>query len=134
MMSYYMLDTNAASCFIRRNNELFLNRMKAVGPSDVCISAVTEGELRFGVSLKPEATRLSSLVAGFLSEIQVLDWTAAEAAVYGPMRGELQKAGIGFGQLDALIAAHALSSGCTLVTADKAFSMVPNLKTVNWET
>jgi tRNA(fMet)-specific endonuclease VapC len=133
MKPVFMLDTNAASCFIRKNNDTFTKHMTSVKPQIVCISAITEGELRFGISLKPEATRLSLLVEDFLAEIQVLDWTRMDAEAYGPMRAGLQKAGIGFGMLDALIAAHALSSGCTLVTADKAFSMVPNLKTINWE-
>jgi tRNA(fMet)-specific endonuclease VapC len=99
----------------------------------VCISIITKAELLYGVALRPEANRLAEMVGLFLADTEIMEWSHPEAETFGTLRANLQKSGIGFGMLDMMIAAHALASGCTLVTADKAFAVVPNLKTVNWE-
>ncbi|OPX24734.1 MAG: VapC toxin family PIN domain ribonuclease, partial [Candidatus Cloacimonas sp. 4484_140] len=45
----------------------------------------------------------------------------------------LEKQGTPIGSLDMLIAAHALSLGCILVTnIEKEFNRIPNLKLENW--
>jgi len=46
-------------------------------PGQVAISAVTRAELRFGVALRPEATRLAMLVESFLKFVVTLPWDAA---------------------------------------------------------
>ena len=55
------------------------------------------------------------------------------AQYYGDLRTHLEKQGTPIGSLDMLIAAHALSFGCTLVTNnEKEFVRIPNLKIDNW--
>lgn len=132
MTPQVMLDTNTASSFMRSYNGKLVDRIQSE-TRGLCISVVSEAELRFGVALKPDAKRLGNLVEEFLAHFQILPWTSAEAAVSGRLRAYLRKNGIGFGILDQMIAAHALATDCTLITADKAFSMIPNLKTENWE-
>ena len=44
----------------------------------------------------------------------------------------MEKQGFIMGTLDLMIAAHALTENCTLVTSDKAFNMVPELIIQNW--
>ncbi|ARM35504.1 type II toxin-antitoxin system VapC family toxin (plasmid) [Legionella longbeachae] len=48
------------------------------------------------------------------------------------MRAELQKKGKILGNLDLLIAAHALSLGIILITSDRAFHQVDGLKIEDW--
>lgn len=51
---------------------------------------------------------------------------------YARLRTALEQAGSPIGPNDALIAAHALALGCTLVTADAEFDRVPGLRVENW--
>lgn len=64
-MPLFMLDTNAASAVIK-GHEQAEKRLRALPMDGWCISAVTRSELRFGLELKPEATRLAMIVNAWL--------------------------------------------------------------------
>jgi predicted nucleic acid-binding protein len=49
-MSLYMLSTGIATCLIRGKSKILDARVAAVPPGQLCISAVTRGELLFGVA------------------------------------------------------------------------------------
>jgi len=100
-----------------------------------CISAITEGELRYGTAKRaPGAARLAALNVSF-DRVRILPWGSAEALAYGNLRAKLERAGKVLGNLDMLIAAHATSANATLVTRDKAFAQVEDLRPcVNWAT
>jgi len=51
---------------------------------------------------------------------------------YAKLRSHLEQAGTPIGANDTLIAAHAMSLGATLVTADAEFARVPGLRVENW--
>lgn len=123
----YMLDTNAASALIRGRASAKL--VELMGDQGVCLSVITEAELRFGSVRKPEATRLAAAVEAFLQDVPVLPWTSATAQAYAELRTRMERRGVGLAAMDLLIATHALAEGCTLVTADRAFAQVPGLKT-----
>ena len=48
-MTLYMLDTNTVSHLIKEN-PLVIRRLLAVPMASLCISAITEGELLFGLA------------------------------------------------------------------------------------
>jgi len=99
-----------------------------------CISAITEGEIRYGLARR-SSTALYAAIEGFLAKIQVLPWGRDEATVYGQVRAKQERAGRPLGNMDMLIAAHAISSGAVLVTRDRAFAHVEGLAgMVNWAT
>ncbi len=98
----------------------------------LCISAVTEGELQFGLAKRPNANRLHLAVAEFLLRVDVLPWDRAVAAQYGTLRAAMERHGHILGPLDQMIAAHALCAGGVLVTNDHAFTMVPGLPLEDW--
>ena len=50
----------------------------------------------------------------FLASIQVLPWGTDEAEVYGTIRAKLEKKGITLGNMDMMIAAHAIVNKATL--------------------
>lgn len=68
----------------------------------------------------------------FLKRIDVLPWDSIAAASYGKLRASLQKKGNALGNLDMLIASHALSLDIVLITHDSAFKYVTDLKTEDW--
>ena len=64
--------------------------------------------------------------------IDVVPWDSAVAACYGTLRADMQKKGTILGNLDLLIAAHALTLGLVLITNDRAFTQVEGLKIEDW--
>jgi tRNA(fMet)-specific endonuclease VapC len=126
-----MLDTNMVS-HILKGHPRALARLAATPMTAVCISAITEGELRFGLAKRPQAVKLHHIVHEFLQRVESRPWDAAVAAVYGRLRAALEAGGKGVGALDLLIAAHALALDCVLVTNDVGFGQVGPLKTEDW--
>lgn len=132
MISRYLLDTNVASYAIKGNVPAVRRRIIRVPISQLFISAVTEGELRYGVARKPDATGLRLVVEEFLIRVTILPWTSEAAQHYGRIRALLEPEGLPMGNLDLMIAAHALSLDAVLVTSDRAFSRVKKLRIEDW--
>jgi tRNA(fMet)-specific endonuclease VapC len=129
----WLLDTNICIYLIKRKPEGVLLRLRRVDPSEVSVSAVTVAELLHGVakSARPEQNALA--LAGFLAPIRVEPFDDAAAAAYGMVRATLERSGTPIGGMDMLIAAHALSLDCTLVTNnDREFRRVAGLRVENW--
>jgi len=131
-----MLDTNTVSYIVRGTSPAARERLNGLKINEVgCISVVTEAEIRYGLAKKPPSPALRTVLDDFLRKIQILPWGSGEALVYGDLRFKLERAGKILGNLDMLIAAHAVSTNATLVTRDKAFAQVEDLRPpVNWAT
>jgi tRNA(fMet)-specific endonuclease VapC len=127
-----MLDANMASFIIRGANPALRERLNAIPVNALCLSAVTEGELLYGLALKPGAARLKKAVMDFLHHPEILAWDSDAAARYGTLRADLEKAGTPLGNLDTMIAAHALAADVALVTNDRAFGRVQGLGVEDW--
>lgn len=128
----YMLDTNIVSYIIRGPNPVLSARLVENAMAQLCISSITQGELVYGLARKPLATDLQTAVREFLLRIEVLPWDSAAATRYGILRAGLEASGTPLGNLDTLIAAHALAADAVLVTHDQAFGRVPALVVENW--
>ena len=107
-------------------------RLLEVPMHSVCISAVTAGELAFGLAKRPQALALREAVNEFLRRVEVMPWDAAVAQTYGTLRAALDKNGTPLAALDLQIAAHALHVNATLVSNDKAFAQVSGLAVEDW--
>jgi len=132
MAIIYLLDTNTASYVIKGNMPHVRERLLAVPMAEVGISAVTEAELRFGVARRPGATRLALVVEEFLVRLEVLPWDSAAAKHYAELRAALERAGTIMGNLDMMIAAQALAAEAVLVTHDRVFRRVKELRSLDW--
>jgi tRNA(fMet)-specific endonuclease VapC len=129
-----MLDTNTVSYIVRGKSPAARAKLHSLkGEETACISVITEAELRYGTAKQaPGLVRQAALNILF-DRLRILPWTSEEALVYGDLRAKLERAGKILGNLDMLIAAHAISANATLVTRDKAFAQVEDLRpTVNW--
>jgi tRNA(fMet)-specific endonuclease VapC len=129
----YLLDTNTCIYIIKRSPEEVMRRFQRLRVGDVGVSAVTVGELQFGVSNSSQPERNQRALTEFLAPLEVLDFPAAAAAVYGEIRAHWQQAGKPIGSYDLLLAAHAQHANLTLVTNNvREFARVPDLRTDNW--
>ena len=131
MTSLYMLDTNMVSHIIKRQPQA-ITRLLEVPMHSVCISAVTAGELAFGLAKRPQALALRDAVNEFLRRVEVMPWDAAVAQTYGTLRASLYKKGTPLAALDLQIAAHALHVNATLVSNDRVFAQVGLLVVDDW--
>lgn len=134
----YLLDTNTFSCIAKgsspaaRAEFLMLSR----DPDAVlCISVITEAEVRFGMAKRSLSRAQRSAIEGLFANLQILPWSSDEAAAYAEARAKLEARGITVAALDLLIAAQAIAADAVLVTGDKVFVHLGALPvTANWAT
>ena len=126
-----MLDTNTVSHLIKEHPAV-VRHVVASPMASLCISAITEGELLFGLAKRPDAKRLHHAVRELLRRVDVLPWDSVIAERYGIVRADMARQGKILAPLDLLIATHALSLDAVLVTNDKAFRQVVHLQVADW--
>ena len=129
----YMLDTNAIIAAARHPEWPIRERLKRHLGVDLCISVVTYAELEYGIrkSARPEQNRLA--INQILLGIRILDFDQAAAAHFGDIFASLERQKRRIGDRDTMIAAHARSRGCTVVTSNTGeFSRVPGLLVEDW--
>ncbi len=128
-----LLDTNIASHVIRGDLPGIRERLVAQPVGSVAISAVTQGELMYGLAKRNHPTALSALVHEFLIRMDVLPWTGEVANIYGNLRARCATKGVSLGALDMMIAAHAVAAEAVLISRDKAFQHVGHgLRLESW--
>lgn len=132
MSSNYLLDTNTASYIIKGNIPAVRSRLTRIPITQVFISSITEGELRYGIARKPGATKWQQVVEEFLLQMTVLSWDSGAAKQYGDLRADLERQGQPMGTLDMMIGAHALVIGAILVSNDHAFTRITGLNVEDW--
>jgi tRNA(fMet)-specific endonuclease VapC len=97
---------------IKRRPDSLLSRFEKHA-EELCVSAITAAELRFGAE-RVQRPKLTELVEAFLERLAILDWTNAVTRHYSRLRSALEQAGTPIGNMDLLIVAHAMSEGLTL--------------------
>ena len=128
----WMLDTDTCSYILREYSPNVLARLDAVPRSSVAISAIVAAELRFGAE-RVKSRRLIAMVDAWLDLFAVEAWDDDAARAYAKVRTALEVKGKPIGNLDLLIAAHAVSRRAKLVTNNtRHFAQVPGLKIENW--
>jgi tRNA(fMet)-specific endonuclease VapC len=128
----YLLDTDTVSYALRGEGHAAA-RITAHKPSELCMSAISLAELRYGADRKG-SRRLHGLIDTFAAAVEVVGFGEDAALEFGRIGAILTERGTPIGELDVLIAAHAASLRCTLVTNNvRHFSRVPGLVLENWK-
>lgn len=129
----FLLDTNICIYLIRNSPSPVLKRFQSIEIGDVGISTITLAELEYGVAKSAYKTKNEEALSNFILPLEILDFDAQAASVYGEIRIELERVGKPFGAMDMMIAAHALSLNVVLVTNnEKEFKRVKGLQLENW--
>lgn len=128
-----MLDTSICVHILRYRPSALRNRL--VATDSPLISSVVYAELCYGIQLSPaqlQAPRWEQLQQ-FVELLTVIDWDGAAAEHYGRIRAVLRQQGTLIGNMDLLIAAHARSLDCLLITNnEREFRRVDGLRVENW--
>lgn len=100
----------------------------------VSVASITLFDLWYGIAkgerAEENAERLHVLLDG---GVEILTFETEDAERAGVLRAQLERAGTPIGPYDLLIAAQAVRTGRTLITANvREFSRVPDLTWENW--
>lgn len=118
----YLLDTCVLSELVKSAPDAHVIQwFQARKPHELCISAMTWGELQRGVTRLPPSKRrsvltlwLEQLRAGFEDRILAFDQKASEVWAHMTVHAEAQ--GKSMAAIDSIIAATARACNCKLVT------------------
>ncbi len=127
-----LLDTNICIYVINAKPPMVLQRFREYRMGEIGICSVVAAELAYGVA-KSGSTRNRQALEMFLAPLMNLPFDEDAIWAYGELRAELERKGTPIGSLDTMIAAHALSLRCTLVTNNtREFAKVAGLTLDNW--
>ena len=131
-MLKYLLDTNIVIYTIKRRPAQVREAFKR-HDGQMCISAVTWGELIYGAERSSQPARNLADIEAMAARLQILPFTDQAAMHFGQLRAELYRQGRPIGPYDMMIAGHARALGLILVTNNlKEFERVPGLRLENW--
>jgi len=126
-----MLDTDTVSLSWRGEGEVGA-RIVAHRPSELCISAITVAELRFGAD-KRQSSKLHAKIDTLIATMDVVPFDEVCAWHFGVIASTLAKEGTPIGDRDVMIAASAVAVQSTLITRNvQHFKRVRNLRVENW--
>ncbi len=121
---------------MRERPQSVLNRLQTYVESRnrIVISAITYSELRFGAIGKKASPKHNIIINEFMERIDaVLAWDQFAVDATANIKKILSDKGLSIGNNDTMIAGHAVSEKCVLVTNNtKEFKRVPELIFEDW--
>ena len=133
MSPKYLLDTNICIYIRQQKPERVLRRFRKLRAGEAAISVITYGELLYGATKSSQRTLALGQLRDLLHWLPAVSLPETAAEAYGFIRFELESRDEMIGNNDLWIAAHALTSGLTLVTNnEKEFRRVRALRIQNW--
>ena len=128
----YLLDTNICIWLMKRVPSV-LHAFRCKKSEGAAISSIVLAELEYGVQKSQNADISRAALSSFLATIEVLPFDEMAAYEYGGICLDLQRRGKPIGQMDMLVAAHAVAAGLTLVTNNtREFERVKGLPLEDW--
>ena len=126
------LDTNICSYILRRQPREMVARFAFLDRNQLWLSAIVAAELRFG-ALKRKSTKLQAAVEAWLAGFDVQPWSPDAAHHYAQIRASLEALGKPIGNMDLMIAAHAMAEDSVVITNNaREFHRVPGLAVEEW--
>lgn len=129
----FLIDSSTCISILRNRLPRAAERLRE-GPIDrLAISSISAAELYHGAAKSGDPTREIRKIQDLLTLIHSVEFGSSAAISYGFVRSVLERKGQLIGQLDMLIAAHALAEGATVVTHNtREFMRVPGLAVEDW--
>ena len=126
-MNYILLDTNAYTGLINGDISVY----ELITQADVVyMSSIVLGELYSGFHGGSKLDWNCNLLRDFLEKktIKIIDVTHETAKIFGKIKNELRQKAKMIPINDIWIAAHAIETNATLLTYDKHYAFISNLK------
>lgn len=131
----YLFDTDTLSNIVKqRPSARLIQRLAHLALAVQFTSAITVGEIYFGAC---RSSKKDQILKGFeesvFPNVNVLPFDEESGRVFGFLKAEMEKAGVGCTEPDLRIAAIALQHRLTLITGNvRHFQSIPGLKVENW--
>jgi tRNA(fMet)-specific endonuclease VapC len=128
----YVLDTNILIYFFKGLGNVKQNLLEKP-PKDIGVPTIVFYELEVGIKKSESPGKRIKQLNDFISTVNVLPFSQAEAQASAKIRVQLEKKGTPIGPYDILIAGTALANRATLVTHNLGeFCRIENLNVIDW--
>lgn len=129
----YLLDTNICIYLTKQIPPAVWQRFSQHDSSEMAMSLITLGELRFGAEKSQRRERVLANIETLKAAIPLANLPESAGEHYGQIKAELQKNGQIIGNNDLWLAAHARAEGWIMVTNnEREFARIPGLQVENW--
>lgn len=127
-MTKVLLDTNILVALER--GKLTLELATLPSDVDVAVSVVTIGELGYGVERASDSHREQRrrFLKRTIETFEIVDYTIPVALIHARLTAATNARGLARSRPDLMIAAASVHTGRTLITADRGFDPIPELK------
>ena len=126
-----LLDTNIVIAYFKGEqgiSEKVLSRIE-----DIALSSLVVSELDYGAKASQKAQENLTKLYSFIELVEIVPFDLDCAKVLGTIKSKLRLLGKPTGEVDALIAATAISLNATLITRNqKHFENIEGLKLEIW--
>jgi tRNA(fMet)-specific endonuclease VapC len=132
-MAGYLLDTNHLSAAIRRVSPLrerIRGEIRQAVRFGTCMPVICELEAAIQQTKRPASCRAT--LDRLLQEVRVWPVDRAIARVFGEIYIDLRNRGRALSHVDITCAAIARSMDLTILTTDRDFDALPDIRTENW--
>jgi tRNA(fMet)-specific endonuclease VapC len=129
MSGKYLLDTNIIIAILAGEPQAKGNLVEA---EQIFLPSIAIGELYYGARKSGKPDQNLQRIDRFVANNVVFGCNADTAWHYGDVKNKLRLKGRPVPENDVWIAAVAIQQDLTLVTRDKHFNEIDNLKTARW--
>ena len=131
----YLFDTDILSNIVKqRPSPGLIEKLRHLAKAVQFTTSINVGEIYFGACRSPKKNViLKAFTEIVFPNVNILPFDHESGRVFGPLKAELEKSGIGCSEPDLRIAAIAIQHQLTLITGNiKHFKLIPGLKIENW--
>jgi len=131
----YLFDTDTLSNVVKQNpSPVLLKKLGNIPKSVQYTSAINIGEIYYGANRSPRKEQIIKAFAErVFPNVNILSFDRESGEVFGLLKAELEKQGIGCSEPDLRIASIAIQHKLTLITGNtKHFLKIPGLYVENW--
>lgn len=131
----YLFDTDTLSNIIKQKpSQRLIEKLQYLSKAVQFTTAINVGEIYFGAFRSPKKQEiLRAFTESVFPNIHILPFDRESGQVFGIVKAELEKSGIGCSEPDLRIAAITMQHQLTLITGNiKHFKRIPGLKMENW--
>ena len=131
----YLFDTDTLSNVVKRKpSGRLLQKLEETPIAFQHTSAINVGEIYYGAS---RSSRKAQIIKAFnemvFPNVNILPFDRQSGQVFGILKAELEKGGIGCSEPDLRIAAVAIQHSLILITGNtKHFKNIPGLRIEDW--
>jgi len=131
----YLFDTDTLSNIVKQKpSQRLIEKLQHLARAVQFTTAINVGEIYYGAFRSPRKKEiLKAFTESVFPNVNVLPFDSESGQVFGILKADLEKSGIGCSEPDLRIAAIAIQHRLTLITGNiKHFKRIPALKIKNW--